>query len=83
MKNIFDKKEIKSLVIASLLLGFIFSFTEWGQGNVFSLVTGFSNWIRLTIASAIILLIYQNSHKIIAKKYGCKSDPEGIVNNHR
>ncbi len=72
-KNLFDKTEIKNLTIAAVVLGFVFSFRNWGYGETFILSVGIYNLILTSIAAAIVLLIYQTSHKLIAKRYGCKS----------
>lgn len=70
--KLFDKKEIRSLIIGALVLGFVFSFREWGYGEV-NVSIGITNLIRTAILSLIVLLIYQSSHKLIAKKYGANS----------
>ncbi len=72
-KGIFDKKEVGSLAIAAIILGFVFSFRQWGSGEIFELSTGLINLIRLAILSAIALLVYIISHKLIARNYGCDS----------
>ncbi|MBS3172241.1 hypothetical protein J4438_01505 [Candidatus Woesearchaeota archaeon] len=71
-EKIIDSKEIISLIIGSLVLGFIFSFKEWGYGSV-NIDLGLSNLIRATILSLIVLSIYQLSHKLIAKKFELNS----------
>lgn len=70
--KLFDKKEVRSILIGALVLGFIFSFREWGYGEV-NVSLGIINWIRSAILSLIVLLIYQSSHKLIARKYGATS----------
>lgn len=74
IKELFDKKEIRSILTASLILGFVFSFTKWGYGKTFSSNIGIYNWLHYFIASAIVLLIYQGAHKLTANSYGCKSN---------
>jgi hypothetical protein len=71
--KIFDGKEIWSITISALMLGFVFSFRQWGSGPAFELGTGLVNLIRLSILSAIALLVYLISHKLIARNYGCGS----------
>jgi len=70
--RLFDKKELKSLFIGALVLGFIFSFREWGYGTI-NYSIGLTNLIRYFLLSLIVLLTYQSSHKIMAKKYGASS----------
>ena len=73
MKNLFNKIEIKNIAIASIVLGFIFSFRSWGYGETFIFSVGMYNWIFSIISSGIVLLIYQTAHKTIANRYGCNS----------
>ncbi len=67
--NYFEKKEMGSLIGASVVLGFIFSFTKWGYGE-FSLSVGIVNWFRAFILSFIIYLIYLIANKNAAKLHG-------------
>ena len=80
MKKLFDKTEIKSIIFAATILGFIFSFRKWGYGETFIFSVGLYNWVFASISSAIVLLIYQITHKLIAKKYGEGLIAEDIVN---
>ncbi len=70
--KLFDNKEIRSLFLGALVLGFIFSFRQWGYGEV-NLSIGLTNLLRTTILSLIVLLIYQTAHKLAANKFGAKS----------
>lgn len=67
-EKIIDTKEIFSLIVGALVLGFIFSFREWGYGTI-NTDLGLSNLMRATILSLIVLMIYQLSHKLIARKF--------------
>lgn len=71
-KKIIDIKEFLSLIIGAAVLGFIFSFREWGYGSL-NTDLGLSNLIRASILSLIVLLIYQISHKLIARKFELNS----------
>jgi hypothetical protein len=71
-KGIYDWQEIKSIFLGSIILGFIFSAREWGYGST-NIGIGLTNLIQTTILSLIIILIYQTSHKLIAKKYHAHS----------
>lgn len=66
--KLFNPREIRGLFLGAIILGFIFSFREWGYGEV-NLNIGLINLIRATILSLVVLLVYQVSHKVIAKKY--------------
>ncbi len=70
--KIYNKKEILNLFLGAFILGFIFSARSWGY-STFNFGIGFSNLIRMSILSLIILLTYQTSHKLIAKKYHAHS----------
>ncbi len=61
--KIFDKTEIKHIIIATLVIGFIFSF------NQFNLI----NWLRFSILGAGVILIHEIAHKIVARKKACES----------
>jgi len=71
LSSYFEKKEIVSLIGASLVLGFIFSFTRWGYGE-FSLAVGIANWFRAFLLSFIIYIIYLVANKNAAKLHGAK-----------
>jgi hypothetical protein len=71
LNKIFNWKDIKSLSIASIILGFIFSFREWGYES-FSLGVGISNWFRYFLLAFILFSIYLISNKQIAKLHGAK-----------
>ena len=71
--RIFYKREILNLIIAALVLGFIFSFRNWGPGETVVLNIGLTNFIRTSILSMVVLLIYQLSHKLIAYENDCLS----------
>ncbi|MBT3408467.1 hypothetical protein HN415_07325 [Candidatus Woesearchaeota archaeon] len=70
--EMYNKKEILNLFLSTVILGFIFSARGWGY-STFNFGIGLSNLLRMSILSFIILLIYQTSHKLIAKKYHAHS----------
>jgi hypothetical protein len=69
LNKYFNRKEIGSLLIASLVLGLIFSFRQWGYDQ-FSLSIGIANWFRSFLLSFIILAIYLVANKSAAKLHG-------------
>jgi len=74
MKNFqLTKKEILHLLAATLILGFIFSFREWGTTS-FDLIAGLTNWMLATILVAIALLIHEYAHKLVAKRYSATTE---------
>jgi hypothetical protein len=72
--NFLEKKEILHLFIASLVIGFIFSFREWGPGQTFDVNIGLTNLIRYTIISILVLLIYITTQKLCALRHGAISN---------
>jgi hypothetical protein len=60
------KTEIKALIISAMILGFVFSFREWGTDK-FDLTSGILNWIESLILVLIVLIIHELAHKIVAK----------------
>ena len=64
------RNEIISFLISALVLGFVFSFREWGYSS-FSLAEGLGNWAAASILSLIALLFHHLGILIIAKKYFC------------
>ncbi len=73
MRIKFSSIEKKHIIIITIILSFVFSFREWGAEK-FSLNAGLLNWLQYLIAVAIILIIKQAAHKIIAEKQGASSE---------
>ncbi len=61
----FSKKELKNLIICSLIFGFIFAFRSWD-----SLIKGFSSVILLSIFVLLSMLLHLSAQKIHSLKYG-------------
>src|SRR3989338_1556389 len=70
----FTKKEINHLVISVFILGFAFGFND--NQTFFSLKNWTINFIRALISAAIILLVYEISHKVSAKRYCAETEYE-------
>jgi len=70
----FLKKEWKGIIIASIILGFVFSFREWGPGSTPNISTGIANWIASFILVMIAYSLHNLAHKIIAAKHCAKSE---------
>ena len=69
--NLFNK-EIRSLLFAALILGFVVSFRQWGYGE-FSLSIGLMNFIRAFLLSFIVFSIYFIAVKTVSKLHGAKA----------
>ena len=72
LKDYSFRKEIISLVIASLVMGFIFTFRDWGYEK-FSLNIGLINLFRAFLISFILFSVYLVATKSVAKLHGAAS----------
>ena len=70
----FAKKEKRDILIATLIIGFIFSFRDWGTGDSVDIVTGVTNLIITIIIVAIALVIHESAHRFFALSIGYKSE---------
>lgn len=68
----FEKQEIKELIIAIIIAGFVFSFNEWGLRE-FSINIGFINLIRAILIVAIIFTTRAYIQKQVAKYFDSTS----------
>ena len=64
-----DREEFKLLVATTVVLGFCFSFREWGVTN-FDFGFGFKNFILITILVGISIVVHELTHNHLATKYG-------------
>ena len=67
------KKEWIHLSIATLVLGFVFSFKEWGATN-FDVYIGLRNLFIAVIAAFLALFLHELAHKIAARKLYAKTE---------
>ena len=74
MKANFSKKELLTLIIASLILGFVFGFDD--KQTVFEWSFWFSNYVLFFIISLIALTIFYIAEKKIAALYKTTSSFE-------
>lgn len=65
----FSKKEIKSILVTVLILGFIFSFRDWGI-ETFNLIIGLKNFISAILISALALLVHVSAQRMLALAKG-------------
>lgn len=64
----FKQSEFKDFILVILVLGFCFSFRNWGS-RTFDFGIGISNLILTTILVAIAMLFHRAAHKYMAKRY--------------
>ena len=69
----FSKKEVRDLAAAVLIVGFIFSFRDWGD-TAFDALVGIKNLILAVFASAISFFVHESAHRIMALKDGFKAE---------
>lgn len=71
--GLFDTKEVLNIILAALILGFIFSFQDWGPGKTVVINIGIMNLVKTAIISMVVLLVYLLAHKIAAIRNDCTS----------
>lgn len=65
----FSADEIRSLIITILVIGFIFSFKEWGVDK-FNLLLGLKNFINATLIVGLAFLVHEAAHRYFSLKIG-------------
>lgn len=65
----FQKKEIRDIIITALIIGFIFSFKNWGVIS-FDLGIGLTNWFGMILVALLALLVHIVVQKIVAIRKG-------------
>lgn len=65
-------KELKGLLVAIIILGFIISFRNWGEGDVFDPGVGVINLLGAVLIVALSLLIHDAGHRLWALAIGYK-----------
>lgn len=66
----FTPLEIRSIIIAILVIAFIISFSEWGKGNVFNVKVGLFNWFNAILIVALSFLVHISAQRIWALGIG-------------
>lgn len=74
----FSADEIKSLIITILIIGFIFSFKEWGADK-FDLMSGLKNFINSALIVGLAFLVHEGSHRYFALLVGLKPEYKAWV----
>lgn len=60
----FTPLELRSLIIAILVIAFIISFSEWGKGDVFDVKAGLFNWFNAILIVALSFLVHLSVQRI-------------------
>ena len=64
----FNKTEVMHLLVVILILGFVFSFKEWGTEK-FDFSYGLLNFLRACLAIAFALILRELFRKLVAKRF--------------
>lgn len=67
------KNEWKDFLMACLVLGFIFSFNQWGTEQ-FDVLTGLKNWLIAFLIALISVGIHNTAQRVLGLKMGYKSE---------
>jgi hypothetical protein len=70
----FTKKEVRDLAIAIFIIGFIFSFREWGTSGGVDVLLGFRNFVLMLFITALSFFVHQSVHRIYALFIGFKAE---------
>lgn len=69
----YTTKEVRDLIFCILVAGFVFSFNDWGTGG-FSLVTGFVNFLLVTLLAALAFFVHLSVQRVVALMLGFKAE---------
>ncbi len=70
----FSRREIRDLSIAIIIVGFIFSFRDWGIGSNVDVPYGIRNFIISIVIAAISFFVHESAHRIFALWIGFKAE---------
>lgn len=73
----FSIEEKRDFLIAVIVVGFIYSFRDWGLGEQIDVGAGFANFILTTIIVALALFVHAAMQRLHALRLGYK--PEFII----
>src|SRR3989338_10300539 len=69
----FSHTEIKDLAIATVVLGFVFSFRDWGNDGV-DILVGVRHFLTTVLLAAVSLFVHESAHRIMAILIGYKAE---------
>ncbi|MEK6808825.1 MAG: hypothetical protein AABY14_04015 [Nanoarchaeota archaeon] len=70
---IFTPSEIRGILVTILVIGFIISFREWGDGRI-DIAKGIINLFSAILITGIYLFIHESTHRITALYVGLKAE---------
>lgn len=69
----FSHTELRDLAIATVVIGFVFSFRDWGSDGV-DIVLGIRHFLTTVILAAFSLFVHESAHRIMALMIGYKAE---------
>ena len=66
----FTPEEVRSLVITTLIIAFMFSFNKWGYGEVFNAPVGFVNFLLAVVIVASTIFVSQLGIRLTGLQMG-------------
>lgn len=69
----FSTEEIRSLLITILVIGFIFSFKEWGVDQ-FDLLYGLKNFVNVSLIVGLAFLVHEVVQKYVSLRIGLMAE---------
>lgn len=69
----FSAQEIRSLILTIIVIGFIFSFKEWGVEK-FDLLIGLKNFVNASLIVGLAFFVHEAVHRYFALKVGLKAE---------
>ena len=70
----FDNEEIKGVLFATLVIGFIISFKFWGPGDSFELAYGLKNLIISVLIAFVAIVVHVSAQKIFSLILGFRTE---------
>jgi len=66
----FTQHELRGLIIAILVMAFVFSYDEWGPGSTFVFSVGIYNFFNAVLIAALSILVHDAGQRIWALAIG-------------
>ncbi len=70
----FDSEEIKGIIFATLIIGFIISFKFWGPDNKFDLIYGLKNLFYSILIAFVAIVVHISAQKIFSLQLGFRTE---------
>lgn len=70
----FSRKEVWQLLAVAAILGFVFSFRDWGSENQVSAALGLWHLLLAAVIALIGLFVHESAHRMLALYQGLKAE---------